>query len=58
MKYNAGYTRGTSNLDFNLLILSLFLQLVYEFLLRFLENPDFQPSIAKRYIDQKFVLQV
>lgn len=33
-------------------------QLVYEFLLRFLENPDFQPSIAKRYIDQKFVLQV
>lgn len=34
------------------------LQLVYEFFLRFLENPDFQPSIAKRYIDQKFVLQV
>ncbi|MEQ2279523.1 Serine/threonine-protein phosphatase 2A 56 kDa regulatory subunit alpha isoform [Ameca splendens] len=33
------------------------IQLVYEFLLRFLENPDFQPSIAKRYIDQKFVLQ-
>eukprot|EP00064_Thunnus_orientalis_P015491 superscaffoldBa00002877_g15544 len=33
------------------------MQLVYEFLLRFLENPDFQPSIAKRYIDQKFVLQ-
>uniref|UniRef100_A0A7N8XX78 Serine/threonine protein phosphatase 2A regulatory subunit n=1 Tax=Mastacembelus armatus TaxID=205130 RepID=A0A7N8XX78_9TELE len=32
--------------------------LVYEFLLRFLENPDFQPSIAKRYIDQKFVLQL
>ncbi|KAJ3606219.1 hypothetical protein NHX12_025739 [Muraenolepis orangiensis] len=32
--------------------------LVYEFLLRFLENPDFQPSIAKRYIDQKFVLQM
>lgn len=38
-------------------IFSVF-QLVYEFLLRFLENPDFQPSIAKRYIDQKFVLQV
>lgn len=34
------------------------LQLVYEFFLRFLESPDFQPSIAKRYIDQKFVLQV
>uniref|UniRef100_A0A4W4G6X8 Serine/threonine protein phosphatase 2A regulatory subunit n=1 Tax=Electrophorus electricus TaxID=8005 RepID=A0A4W4G6X8_ELEEL len=32
--------------------------LVYEFLLRFLENPDFQPSTAKRYIDQKFVLQL
>ncbi|XP_076032074.1 serine/threonine-protein phosphatase 2A 56 kDa regulatory subunit gamma isoform-like isoform X11 [Oratosquilla oratoria] len=34
------------------------LQLVYEFFLRFLESPDFQPSIAKRYIDQKFVLQL
>ncbi|XP_034017611.1 serine/threonine-protein phosphatase 2A 56 kDa regulatory subunit alpha isoform isoform X1 [Thalassophryne amazonica] len=34
------------------------IQLVYEFLLRFLENPDFQPSIAKRYIDQRFVLQL
>lgn len=33
-------------------------QLVYEFFLRFLESPDFQPSIAKRYIDQKFVQQV
>uniref|UniRef100_A0A667XJ11 Serine/threonine protein phosphatase 2A regulatory subunit n=1 Tax=Myripristis murdjan TaxID=586833 RepID=A0A667XJ11_9TELE len=32
--------------------------LVYEFFLRFLENPDFQPSIAKRYIDQRFVLQL
>ena len=32
--------------------------LVYEFFLRFLENPDFQPQIAKRYIDQKFVMQV
>uniref|UniRef100_A0AAR2JCU0 Serine/threonine protein phosphatase 2A regulatory subunit n=1 Tax=Pygocentrus nattereri TaxID=42514 RepID=A0AAR2JCU0_PYGNA len=32
--------------------------LVYEFFLRFLENPDFQPSTAKRYIDQKFVLQL
>uniref|UniRef100_A0A8C6LTW9 Serine/threonine protein phosphatase 2A regulatory subunit n=1 Tax=Nothobranchius furzeri TaxID=105023 RepID=A0A8C6LTW9_NOTFU len=32
--------------------------LVYEFFLRFLESPDFQPSMAKRYIDQKFVLQL
>nr|ABY50094.1 protein phosphatase 2A regulatory subunit B' alpha isoform [Carassius auratus] len=34
------------------------MQLVCEFFLRFLENPDFQPSTAKRYIDQKFVLQL
>jgi len=34
------------------------LQLVYEFFLRFLESPDFQPNIAKRYIDQKFVLHL
>ncbi|XP_058021328.1 serine/threonine-protein phosphatase 2A 56 kDa regulatory subunit alpha isoform isoform X2 [Ahaetulla prasina] len=34
------------------------IQLVYEFLLRFLESPDFQPSIAKRHIDQKFVQQL
>ncbi|XP_047113753.1 serine/threonine-protein phosphatase 2A 56 kDa regulatory subunit gamma isoform isoform X2 [Schistocerca piceifrons] len=34
------------------------LQLVYEFFLRFLESPDFQPNVAKRYIDQKFVLQL
>ncbi|KAL7641777.1 UNVERIFIED_CONTAM: hypothetical protein RMT77_007651 [Armadillidium vulgare] len=34
------------------------LQLVYEFFLRFLESPDFQASIAKRFIDQKFVLQL
>lgn len=33
-------------------------QLVYEFFLRFLESADFQPGIAKRYIDQKFVLKV
>ena len=39
---------------------SIFLsfQIVYEFFLRFLECPDFQPSLAKKYIDQKFVLQV
>lgn len=34
------------------------IRLVYEFFLRFLESPDFQPSIAKRYIDQKFVQQL
>lgn len=34
------------------------LQLVYEFFLRFLESPDFQPSLAKRFIDQKFVLEL
>lgn len=34
------------------------LQLVYEFFLRFLESPDFQPSLAKKFIDQKFVLQL
>ncbi|XP_075781266.1 serine/threonine-protein phosphatase 2A 56 kDa regulatory subunit alpha isoform isoform X2 [Pelodiscus sinensis] len=34
------------------------IQLVYEFFLRFLESPDFQPSTAKRYIDQKFVQQL
>ena len=33
-------------------------QIVYEFFLRFLESPDFQPNLAKKYIDQKFVLQV
>ncbi|GIY61564.1 hypothetical protein CDAR_519722 [Caerostris darwini] len=34
------------------------LQLVYEFFLRFLESPDFQPVIGKKVIDQKFVLQL
>ncbi|KAM8705966.1 hypothetical protein ACLKA7_010290 [Drosophila subpalustris] len=34
------------------------LQLVYELILRFLESPDFQPNIAKRYIDHHFVLQL
>ncbi|XP_045776938.1 serine/threonine-protein phosphatase 2A 56 kDa regulatory subunit gamma isoform-like isoform X2 [Maniola jurtina] len=34
------------------------LQLVYELFLRLLESPDFQPNIAKKYIDQKFVLQL
>ncbi|CAB3397585.1 unnamed protein product [Caenorhabditis bovis] len=34
------------------------LQLVYEFFLRFLEAPDFQSSIAKKYIDQNFILRL
>jgi hypothetical protein len=34
------------------------LQVVYEFFLRFLENPEFQPNIGKKYIDQKFVSSV
>ncbi|XP_039249553.2 serine/threonine-protein phosphatase 2A 56 kDa regulatory subunit gamma isoform-like [Styela clava] len=34
------------------------IQLVYEFFLRFLESPDFHPPIAKKYIDQKFVLEL
>uniref|UniRef100_A0A8C6LUV9 Serine/threonine protein phosphatase 2A regulatory subunit n=1 Tax=Nothobranchius furzeri TaxID=105023 RepID=A0A8C6LUV9_NOTFU len=34
------------------------LQLVYELFLRFLESPDFQPNTAKKYIDQKFVMQL
>ncbi|OZJ06331.1 hypothetical protein BZG36_00708 [Bifiguratus adelaidae] len=34
------------------------LQIVYEFFLRFIESPDFNPAIAKRYLDQKFILQL
>uniref|UniRef100_A0A336LQY6 Serine/threonine protein phosphatase 2A regulatory subunit n=1 Tax=Culicoides sonorensis TaxID=179676 RepID=A0A336LQY6_CULSO len=34
------------------------LQFVYELFLRFLESPEFQPSLAKPYIDQQFVLQL
>lgn len=34
------------------------LQLVYEFFLRFLESPDFQAAIAKKYVDPSFVLQL
>lgn len=34
------------------------LQLVYEFFLRFVESPDFQPSVAKKFIDQTFVIQL
>lgn len=42
----------------NLCYYYYFLQLIYEFFIRFLESQEFQPSIAKKYIDQKFVLQV
>ncbi|WVO13333.1 hypothetical protein L204_100947 [Cryptococcus depauperatus] len=34
------------------------LQIVYEFFLRFVESPDFNTNIGKRYIDQSFVLQL
>ncbi|XP_061601233.1 serine/threonine-protein phosphatase 2A 56 kDa regulatory subunit delta isoform isoform X2 [Cololabis saira] len=34
------------------------LQLVYEFFLRFLESPDFLANVAKKYIDQKFVMSL
>lgn len=34
------------------------MQLVYEVFLRFLESPEFQPNVVKKYIDQKFVLCV
>ncbi|ORY49638.1 protein phosphatase 2A regulatory B subunit [Neocallimastix californiae] len=34
------------------------LQYVYEFFLRFIESPDFNVNIAKRYIDQKFITQL
>lgn len=34
------------------------LQLVYVFFLRFLELPTFQSSVARRFLDQKFVFQV
>lgn len=34
------------------------LQIVYEFFLRFIESPDFNTNVGKRFIDQGFVLQV
>ncbi|XP_065176355.1 serine/threonine-protein phosphatase 2A 56 kDa regulatory subunit gamma isoform-like [Sycon ciliatum] len=34
------------------------LQLVYDLFLRFLESPEFMPPVAKRFLDQKFVLQL
>jgi serine/threonine-protein phosphatase 2A regulatory subunit B' len=34
------------------------LQIVYEFFLRCIESPDFNTNYAKKYIDQRFILQV
>ncbi|KAI0054183.1 protein phosphatase 2A regulatory B subunit [Auriscalpium vulgare] len=34
------------------------LKIVYEFFLRFVESPDFNTNLAKRYIDQSFVLNL
>ncbi|KAJ3088273.1 Serine/threonine-protein phosphatase 2A 56 kDa regulatory subunit delta isoform, partial [Quaeritorhiza haematococci] len=34
------------------------LQIVYEFFLRFIESADFNTNIAKKYIDQHFILQI
>lgn len=34
------------------------LQLVYELFLRVLESPDFQPNVARRFIDSKFILNL
>ncbi|KAJ1509037.1 Serine/threonine-protein phosphatase 2A 56 kDa regulatory subunit gamma isoform [Coelomomyces lativittatus] len=34
------------------------LLIVYEFILRFIESPDFNATFAKRYIDQHFILQL
>lgn len=34
------------------------MQMVYEVFLRFLESPDFQPNVAKKHIDQPFVLEL
>ena len=33
-------------------------QIVYEFFLRILESPDFQPNLAKKYVDAKFIMKV
>ena len=33
-------------------------QLVYELFLRFLESQEFQATVGKKYIDQRFVLQL
>jgi serine/threonine-protein phosphatase 2A regulatory subunit B' len=34
------------------------IQIVYELLLRFLESPEFDPTLAKNYITKNFVSDV
>lgn len=34
------------------------LQIVYEFFLRFIESPDFNPNLGRRYVDHSFILQL
>ncbi|KAI9592805.1 protein phosphatase 2A regulatory B subunit [Syncephalis fuscata] len=34
------------------------LQMIYEFFLRFVESPEFSANVAKKYIDQNFILQL
>ncbi|CCM02361.1 uncharacterized protein FIBRA_04456 [Fibroporia radiculosa] len=34
------------------------LKIVYEFFLRFVESPDFNTNLAKKYVDQNFVLNL
>lgn len=34
------------------------LQIVYEFFLRFIESPDFNTNLAKKWIDQHFIFMV
>ncbi|KAJ1978643.1 serine/threonine-protein phosphatase 2A 56 kDa regulatory subunit delta isoform [Dimargaris xerosporica] len=34
------------------------IQVVYEFFLQFLESPDFNTNVARKYIDQPFILQL
>ncbi|KAL1918281.1 uncharacterized protein VTP21DRAFT_2941 [Calcarisporiella thermophila] len=34
------------------------LQIVYEIFLRFVESPEFNTSIGKKYIDQRFIIQL
>lgn len=34
------------------------LQIVYEFFLRFIESPDFNPNLGRRFVDHSFVLQL
>ena len=39
-------------------IVFFYVQLVYALFLRFLENPEMQTSIAKKYIDHQFVIRL